>query len=1319
MSAETPLVLCLDDLDLSNHADQQIFKYLVRALLLDPAEHQFGIIGIFDSNSPNAASLLNLNREMQHNQLIDVRLKPFSSPDSARDFLAGIFSDRPVASSFAEKLLTLSGGNPRYIEEFLKSYIAEIDSFASLRFDDKAAKALRAPDSIAELVDENLQRIPLEIRRSLELLSCFFTDLVPFENAKTALASAPDCASLEQTISYCLRFGILSATRSDEQPTVSFPKKITQEILYSSLTPQRRQAAHSIIASSFKKQSSLTDALAIEEARQLLQARTGKNQHRRIEQAIDLCEQRGQLELALTMSQQLVDTQIDRKQKLNSYFRIARLSSTIGNIKQSRLALDGIAKIDAKNVEAVLVHAELDQKTGQFAQLRERCERLLEKKLGAIQRHRIVNLYSEGLVLTGHYQQAIDQLRPYVHSSKKSDPQAQARSHNTNGLAYYYLGAFDQANQSFRTALKLTTAHRATNEHISALYRLGMCEYNQGQFERAHELYEEAKKQAIAANDLKQLCSIELNFGTLNQHLSRLSEALENYRNGLRTSTQMEDQTNKTISHFNLATLLTFLGETNQAHSHARQALEISTQFEQTYFAAFSELLLGSIESLLGNTADGRLYLVRSVKNLRRVGSRRDIAIGIIELAKNHALRSSLKKTTYYVNCLLKNYGDVLDAKSHLDALLILSRASRQTSDEVINNLQEHIERCENNENFEIRDLLWRAYLHIGKIYEQRQELGRSQYFIKRSRELFRLVIDGIDPNYRHSFEQGPQRQTQVLTLEQDMTQLTRTQLKPQDVDELSRVILQESGDYRAFFEINRKLNSVLDLDCLLDLIMDLVVKMSGAKHGYLLTEGQEGLDTLALHNISNEESQASTSVARMVMQNGKPLIASDAMSDARTKSMDTVVNLKLKSILCLPLRLHDEIIGVVYLEDRLRAGAFDAQKVEILEAIADQAAIAIHNARMHAQVLNQEKKIRQLNRKLRAELDEKEKRLKETESLLANQQIQLLAKYKTHNIVARSKRMREVLDLTDRVSQSEVSVVIRGESGTGKELVARAIHYNGPRKGKPFLSINCSALTDNLLESELFGHEKGAFTGASRLKRGLFEAADGGTLFLDEVGDMSASMQTKLLRVLQEGEIRRIGSNSVIKIDVRIIAATHVDLEKRLRTNEFREDLYYRLNTVQITLPPLRKRKNDIELLVRHFIAASDKPTVKITAEAMRALKQHRWPGNIRELENEINRALIFTESIIDLPQLSPRFGQQRPMQHLLGENLGDLVKNKSLESIMNQLEKEVLASALTVYHGKKGETAKQLGVTRYTLYRKLKYHELTSETGDDQGKQ
>ncbi|MGH9843156.1 MAG: sigma-54 interaction domain-containing protein, partial [Blastocatellia bacterium] len=316
----------------------------------------------------------------------------------------------------------------------------------------------------------------------------------------------------------------------------------------------------------------------------------------------------------------------------------------------------------------------------------------------------------------------------------------------------------------------------------------------------------------------------------------------------------------------------------------------------------------------------------------------------------------------------------------------------------------------------------------------------------------------------------------------------------------------------------------------------------------------------------------------------------------------------------------------------------------------------------------------------------------------------ELQQKYDFRNIVGASKEMREVYEQIAQVAPSHTTVLIRGESGTGKELAAHAIHYNSPRAAKPFIKVNCAALPESLIESELFGHEKGSFTGAVARKRGRFELAEGGTLFLDEIGDLSPAMQIKLLRVLQEREFERVGGTETVRVNVRLIAATNVDLEQAVQDGRFRSDLYYRLNVFSIYLPPLRERKTDIVLLADHFLEKygrqNGKRIKRISTPAIDMLVSYHWPGNVRELENVIERSTLVCEG-------SVIHGHNLPPSLQTAEGSGTVTR-MSLEQAVNAFEKDLIQDVLKTARGNRARAARMLDTTERILGYKVKKYSI-----------
>jgi len=470
--------------------------------------------------------------------------------------------------------------------------------------------------------------------------------------------------------------------------------------------------------------------------------------------------------------------------------------------------------------------------------------------------------------------------------------------------------------------------------------------------------------------------------------------------------------------------------------------------------------------------------------------------------------------------------------------------------------------------------------------------------------------------------------------------------------------------------------------------------------------------------NIRNKKLKVSYSIASEVMSTGKTILTTDAMGDDRYTEYLSIHHLKLRSVLCLPMSRGDQVLGALYVDNRFQSSAFSKKDLLCMEAFANQAAVALYNAQIlqeRARALEElatsQAKVQELNERLQQRLEEATKELEATEQLLIVQRKQLKRDHSYKTIIGESQPMAELFGMLDRVCSNDISVLVTGESGTGKEVVAKAIHYNGSRLNRPFVALNCSSIPESLIESELFGHVRGAFTGATHDKKGMFEVAHRGTLLLDEIGEMPLEMQAKLLRALQEGEIQKVGGTRPIKVDVRIIAATNRNLRTMVRDKTFREDLYYRLAVVTIELPPLRQRTEDIPLLIEHFLqenrANKLSPVQAVSKPALRLLLQYEWPGNVRELQTVIKNASIFAETdtlqpddFSNFPQIVNRTARRRKIS----------IESNAIVPLAD-LERVAIMNALEQNKGNKKRTAELLGIDRRTLYNKLAIYGISIE--------
>jgi len=502
--------------------------------------------------------------------------------------------------------------------------------------------------------------------------------------------------------------------------------------------------------------------------------------------------------------------------------------------------------------------------------------------------------------------------------------------------------------------------------------------------------------------------------------------------------------------------------------------------------------------------------------------------------------------------------------------------------------------------------------------------------------------------------------------------------------------VKREVKELSFLFEISQILDQSMDIRDVVEPILEAMAKHMGMLRGTLTLLDRETGEIYieAAYGLSDSQKERGRyrlgeGVTGKVVQTGHPavvpLISEEPLFLNRTRARKSLRKKDI-SFICVPIKIGNAVIGALS-ADRLFSERISLKEdVRLLSIIASMIAQAV--------------RVRQSAQEERRRLLEENIRLQE----------RLKDRFKPANIIGNSREMQVVYDLIFQVSKSNTTVLIRGESGTGKELVAHAIHYNSLRATKPFVKVNCAALPGALIESELFGHEKGAFTGALNRRKGRFELAHGGTIFLDEVGDLSPGVQVKLLRVLQEKEFERIGGTTTIKSDVRIIAATNRNLEQLLKEGKFRHDLYYRLNVFPIHIPPLRERKTDIPLLADFFVERYSKENHKdinrISSTAIDMLMSYHWPGNVRELENCIERAVLLSvDGVIRSYHLPPT---------LQTVETSRATHPATLQEALDNLERELIIEALRSSRGNKAKAARLLGITERIMGLRVKKHNI-----------
>jgi transcriptional regulator with GAF, ATPase, and Fis domain len=491
--------------------------------------------------------------------------------------------------------------------------------------------------------------------------------------------------------------------------------------------------------------------------------------------------------------------------------------------------------------------------------------------------------------------------------------------------------------------------------------------------------------------------------------------------------------------------------------------------------------------------------------------------------------------------------------------------------------------------------------------------------------------------------------------------------------------------DLNVLFRISMAINSIGKLKALAQKMLELIFEIVPAERGAILfleENSDQFSSVFGFERIAGptQTIQVSRTIVERVVKEGTAILVNEILSDDSFSAADSLTASRIESLLCVPLTIFGKVIGVIYLDTSDRKTLFDEHHLQLMTAIAAIAAVAAKNAQ-HLEWLEGE------NRRLQVDIDLQ------------------------HDMVGESPPIRDVFQFIAKVAPTDSTVLITGESGTGKELAARAIHQSSRRSAKPFVAINCAVLTESLLESELFGHEKGAFTGAVAQKKGKLEIANGGTVFLDEMGELTPAIQAKLLRVLEERQFERVGSTRPIKVDIRLIAATNRDLDEAVQTGIIRKDLYYRLNVVSLKMPLLRERREDIPLLARYFVRKCAKKARRrisaISPAAEECLLAYAWPGNVRELENAIERAVVLGSTEILLPEDLPEpiIEAQMPLPNSAA----------SFHEAVRESKKQIILNALEQMGGDYSETARLLGLHVNNLHRLIRNLDLKQKMKKD----
>jgi Nif-specific regulatory protein len=942
---------------------------------------------------------------------------------------------------------------------------------------------------------------------------------------------------------------------------------------------------------------------------------------------------------------------------------------------------------DAKLAEVYRRQTEYYISTAEFDRARKASERALgyytkaKDALGmAFCHHKIGYIEYRthpGESVIGHYRRALE-----IYSREQS-PIDEGNVLVDIGLVYFsILKDPPKALEHFLLARQTFEACGFHRGLVRAYGNAGAQLFHLGKYDEALESHRQARNYAAGIGDRRLLAMSCGSMGQCAMALSRYSEALLHFEEELRISRELRDLYLQEIVYENLGTLFAFVGEYDrsiESNTRAQELAMLSSNVageastaqdiagalieKRDFDTAFK--LLNKARAMHDTIDDvnvltmwwywyGMLHLAKSPR--QNLGEAYQAFTELGELADKHKFRSHQILARSYIALTQMQAGRVKEA-------VVLSG-------EAIAILEDGAPL-----NGGSQDILY----HHAIILRASGKFNEARDFIEAAHAQLMTIAESIsDVQLYRSFLENVRLNAEIV---REHTLLHRT-------DSKSALSVIREQNLRTLYEVSSKINSVLDLPVLLEHIMDSALEALNAERGLIFLLENDQLVLKVSRNVEKETikdaSEISQSILREVFSAGKPIIIADTSKNDDVRKRQSVMHFRIQSLMCVPIKSKDRILGTVYVDcrsDTLAAMSFSDIEAEFVEAFANLAAMAIENARLHATL--------------------------QEENLYLKREVQ--KRFGFENIIGESAPMNKLFAETQAAIASNANVLIYGESGTGKELIAKAIHYNGERRTGHFIAIDCGALPDTLLESELFGYRRGAFTGAFTDKPGLIAEAHNGTLFLDEISNTSLAFQAKLLRVLQEGEYRRVGDTETRSADVRIICATNKTLSEEIALGRFREDLFYRLNVIPIIVPPLRTRSSDIPQLVQHFIAHFNERNGThwkgASQDFLTILMQQQWRGNVRELENLINRLLAQNQD----EMLSSR----HIPEEYSGQGSGPLSSPKEIQVQLKsptrlqslvEMEREHILYVLQHAKGNKTEAAKILDLKRTTLIEKMK---------------
>jgi len=857
---------------------------------------------------------------------------------------------------------------------------------------------------------------------------------------------------------------------------------------------------------------------------------------------------------------------------------------------------------------------------------------------------------------------------------------------------YWSLGNYRQAFENLSKSLNIFQKLGEIQNTVECYIALGLLLQSEGVPNEALEYSLKALEAMQSSSDPYGLSVLENNLALVYIDLSQWDQALEHLSNAVELKKQVSDLKGLALAYNNMALSYVRKGQFDRCLEHLTGSLQLFQELRDRSGVALVYCNLGELHACKEEWRQASHYLKKSLRIGRELGEEGRVAECLLVSGKmataqcdfDLAMRSLHQSTELFskgrdrfgqaeaqlgLGELALRMGNVQKAEQHLNQIRpFIESLSNRWFEGIFKRVYAHLLKSKGERETYLKYLLESGSLFkgLGARYELGKtflELGKIKLEMGRIKEGKAFLCEALNIFQKLEIE-GKRKEVEALLGQmKDMRHLERERIQ-------------------TFYKLAELLNSIWDTDELLSKALELVIELLNAERGAIIlySETDKSFELKVSQGIETETSEDAIAISRRVLkdviESDSPLIVENAIENPQFASSKSVIMYNILSILCVPLRTKNRLIGTVYLDHRSLPAVFSSEDVDFLKAFASLIATAIEKSELY---------------------------VKANEEIFQLKGV-LHKSYQYPHIIGKSAKMQEIFNLVEKVANSKTSVLVYGESGTGKELIAHLIHTRSQRRDGPFIRVNCAALPETLLEGELFGIEEKTATGVG-FRKGKFELADGGTIFLDEIGDMSLSVQAKVLRVLQEKEFERVGGQRSIKVDIRIISATNMDLQKNIEEGAFRKDLYFRLNPIVVTIPPLRERKDDIPYFVHYFVKKFSKENnklgVKVTKNIITAFQNYSWPGNVRELQHLIESATLLNNN-----GTFPR--ELLPEEILKGKELVNLDKYGKLQEVLDWVEKKKIIRALQDNKWNQAKAAEELGLNETTLRRRIKKHKI-----------